>query len=104
MSFTLDDATKSTEWESLDLGVMTMLKALEHTTNALCEVAVPSGRVFALSCFLFSASFIFFCFLTTISLQSLMARSWGKSQFLHWQKEALDHLIEEARLHGEVMA
>lgn len=66
VSFTLDDAAKSMEWESLDLGVTTVLKALEHATSTLREVVVPSSQVFVRSCFLFSSSFIF-CFLTTVS-------------------------------------
>ena len=45
-----------------------------------------------------------FCILTIVSFQSLIARSRGKSRFLHEQKETWDRLIEEAWLHGEVTA
>ena len=45
--FTLDDDTKSMERESLDVGVASMLEALDQTRGALCDVFVPSGRVFA---------------------------------------------------------
>ena len=45
---------------------------------------------------------MYFCVLTIIFFQSLIARSWEKSQFLREQKEKWDHLVEEARLHGDV--
>ena len=88
MLFTLDDATESIKRESLDVGIMSMLEALDHAADALRDVVVPSNQV----CF-GSASCPFlplytFCILTTVSLQSLIARSRGKSQFLHQQKEA----------------
>ena len=44
--FTLDDAAESMEWESLDVGVTSMLKALDHAQGALHDVVVPSGWVF----------------------------------------------------------
>ena len=47
MLFTLDDAIESMEWESLDVGIMSMLEDLDHTTGALHDVVVPSDRVFA---------------------------------------------------------
>ena len=88
MLFTLDDAMVSMEWESLDVGIASMLEALDHATGALCNIVVPSRRVL-----LGPASCPFlplytFCILTIASLQSLIARSQGKSQFLHQQKEA----------------
>ena len=43
-----------------------------------------------------------FCILTIISLQSLIARSRGKSWFLHQQKETWDCLVEKERLRGDV--
>ena len=43
--FTLDDATKSMEWESPDVGITSMLEALNHAMGALCDVVIPSGRV-----------------------------------------------------------
>ena len=43
MLFTLDDATESMEWESLDVGITFVLEALDHTTGALRDVVAPSG-------------------------------------------------------------
>ena len=45
--FTLDAATKSMERESLDMGVMSMLEALDHAGGALRDVIVLAGRVLA---------------------------------------------------------
>ena len=45
MLFTLDDAAESMEWESLDVGIVSVLEALDHATGALHDVVVPSGRV-----------------------------------------------------------
>ena len=45
--FTLDDAVESMEQESLDVGIVSMLEALNHATGTLRDVVVPSGRVFA---------------------------------------------------------
>ena len=41
--FTLDDVVESMERESLDVGVASMLKALDHARGALRDVAIPSG-------------------------------------------------------------
>ena len=49
-------------------------------------------------------SLYIFCILTIVSFRSLIARSREKSRFLHEQKGTWDRLIEEALLHGEVMA
>ena len=46
--------------------------------------------------------FKYFCVLTIILFQSLIARSREKSWLLHEQKENWDRLVEEARLHGDV--
>ena len=46
MLFTLDDAAESMEPESLDVGVASMLKALDHAQGALADV-IPAGWVFA---------------------------------------------------------
>ena len=86
--FTLDDAAESMEWESLDVGIASVLEALDHATGALRDVVVPSDQVFLgpTSCpFL---PLYTFCIMTIISLQSLIARSRGKSRFLHQQKVA----------------
>ena len=83
MLFTLDDAAESMEWESLDVGIASVLEALDHATGALCDVVVPSGRVFIDPA---SCSFLplyTFCILTIVFLQTLIARSQGKSRFLH---------------------
>ena len=45
MLFTLDDAAESMEWESLDVGIISMLEALNHAMGALRDVVVPSSRV-----------------------------------------------------------
>ena len=86
--FNLDDVAENMEQWSLDVRITSVLEALDHATGALCGVAVPSGRVL-----LGPASCPFlplytFCILTIISLQSLIARSRGKSWFHHQQKEA----------------
>ena len=45
MRFTLDDVVESMEWESLDVGIVSMLGALDHAMSVLRDVVVPSGRV-----------------------------------------------------------
>ena len=45
--FTLNDTVESMERESLDVGVVSMLKDLEQARGALRDVVVPSGWVFA---------------------------------------------------------
>ena len=47
MLFTLDDATESMERESLNVGVASVLEALDHARGALANIVVPAGRVFA---------------------------------------------------------
>ena len=75
MLFTLDDVIESMEQESLDVGIVSVLEALDHAMGALRDVVVRSGQVLLgpTSC-PFSSS-IYFCILTSISLQSLIARS-----------------------------
>ena len=75
------------EWESLDVGIVSMLEALNHALGALRDIVVPSGRVLfgPASCAYFAL--YTFCILTIVSLQSLIARSQGKSQLLCQQKE-----------------
>ena len=68
MLFTLDDTVESMERESLDVGIASVLEALDHATGALRDVVVPSGRVL-----LGPASYPFlslytFCILTIVSL------------------------------------
>ena len=45
MLFNLDTATESMERESLDVGITSLLEALDNATSALHDVVVPSGRV-----------------------------------------------------------
>ena len=45
MHFTLDATAESMERESLDVGITSVLEALNHATGALRDVVVPSGRV-----------------------------------------------------------
>ena len=82
MLFTIDDAAESKERESLDIGIASVLEALDHATGALRDVVFPSGRLLLgpISCpFL---PLYTFCTLTIVSLQSLIAHSRGKSRFL----------------------
>jgi len=44
--FSLDDATKSIERESLNEGISAMLEALNQARGALRDVVVPTGQVF----------------------------------------------------------
>ena len=44
--FTLDDVAKGMERESLNKGIAAVLEALNHAWGALCDVVVPTGRVF----------------------------------------------------------
>ena len=41
--FTLDDAVESMEQECLDIGIASVLEALDHATGALHEVVIPFG-------------------------------------------------------------
>ena len=43
--FILYDAAESMERESLDVGITSVLEALDHAMGALRDVVVPSGRV-----------------------------------------------------------
>ena len=43
MVFTLDDTVESMERESLDVGIVSMLEALNHATGASRDVIVPPG-------------------------------------------------------------
>ena len=85
--FTLDDATESMERESLNVGVTSVLEALDHAQGALAYVVVPVGRVLAKSCFSLFHFSAYYCILTIVFFQSLIARSRGKSRFLCEQKE-----------------
>ena len=45
MLFTLDATIESMERESLDVGVASVLEALDHAAGELCDVVVPSSTV-----------------------------------------------------------
>ena len=45
--FSLDDATKSIEWVSLDKGISAMMGVLDQARVILRDVIVPNGRVSA---------------------------------------------------------
>ena len=77
--FPLDDATESMEWESLDVGIVSVLEALNHAMGALRDVVVPSGRVLFHPASCLYLPFSIFCILIIVFLQSLKARSRGKS-------------------------
>ena len=47
MLFTLDDAIENMERESLDVGITSVLEALDHARGALRDIVVPSVQVFA---------------------------------------------------------
>ena len=55
--FSLDDHAKSMEREGLDIGLSTMLDALDQARGALHEIVVPTTQVFAW----FSSFFACFC-------------------------------------------
>ena len=44
--FTLDAAAESMERESHNVGVASMLEALDHAWGALADVVIPAGQVF----------------------------------------------------------
>ena len=44
--FILDDAAESMERESLDEGITAMLDALNHARGTLCDIIIPTSRVF----------------------------------------------------------
>ena len=46
--FSLDDVGESMERESLDIGFLAVMNALNQATGALHEIIVPSSRVSAL--------------------------------------------------------
>ena len=62
MLFTLDDAAESMERESLNVGIISVLEALNHATGALRDVIVPSGRVFLHPASLPLSSFFYFLY------------------------------------------
>ena len=83
MLFTLDGVAEIMERESLDIGITSVLEALDHAMGTLRDVVVPSGWVL-----LGPASCPFLplytlCILTIISLQYLIARYRGTFWFLH---------------------
>ena len=45
--FSLDDHSESMEWEGLDIGILTMLEALDQARGALREIVIPTTQVFA---------------------------------------------------------
>ena len=45
--FSLDDHSESMEREGLDIGISTMLEALDQARGALREIVVPTTQVFA---------------------------------------------------------
>jgi hypothetical protein len=43
--FTLDDAAEEMEWESIDVGVTSVLEALDNMMGVLCDIVTLAGRV-----------------------------------------------------------
>ena len=56
------------EQESLDVGIMSMLEALDHAMGALCDVVVPSDRVLLGPSYYPFLPLYTFCILTIIFL------------------------------------
>ena len=77
--FTLDDAAEGMEREKLREGFMATLEALNQASGILQEVIIPIGHVFTWSCLPISFFFIYFCFLTNVFFQALIAHSREKS-------------------------
>ena len=77
--FTLDDDAEGMEREKLRKGFTSTLEALNQASGTLRDVIIPTGHVFTWSCLPISSFFIYFCFLTTVFFQSLIARSLEKS-------------------------
>ena len=101
--FSLDDHSESMEREGLDIGISTMLNALDQARGALREIVIPTTQVFA-GLFFFLRMFLCFRFSDTslLLLQILVARSRKKSQFLREQKAERDRLSEEAWLRPDM--
>jgi hypothetical protein len=71
------------ERESLNVGITSVLEALDHAMGALHDTVVPYGWVLFCPASCPFLSLYTFCILTIVSLQSLIARNRGKSWFLH---------------------
>jgi len=56
------------EWESLDVGIVSVLEALNHAMGALRDVVVPSGRVLFHPASCLYLPFSIFCILIIIFL------------------------------------
>ena len=83
MLFTLDGAAESMERDSLDVGIASVLEALDHTTGAFYDIVVPSGQLLLdLASCPFLTLYTFYI-LTIVFLSSLIAHNQVKSQFLH---------------------
>ena len=68
MLFTLDATAESMERESLNIGIVSVLEALDHAMGALRDVVVPTGRVlFGPTTCPFLPLYTF-CILTIVSL------------------------------------
>jgi hypothetical protein len=93
------------EREGLDIGISTMLNALDQARGALREIVIPTSQVFSGLSFFFLRVFVG-SRISDISflLQILVARSRKKSQFLREQKAERDRLSEEARLRANMAA
>ena len=75
------------ERESLNVGVASMLEALEQPEVPCATLSFPlAGYSLDPASHPFLSLYIF-CILTIVSFQSLIARSRGKSQFLRELKE-----------------
>ena len=66
--FTLDDITESMERESLDIGITSMLEALNHAMGTLCNVVIPSSWVLLHPASCLYLRFSIFCILIIVFL------------------------------------
>ena len=73
MIFTLDDDADSMERESLDVGIASVLEALDHAMSALSDVVIPSDRVLLDPTSCTFLPLYTFSILTIVFLQSLIA-------------------------------
>ena len=61
-AFTLDDAVESMEHESLDVGITSVLEALDHATGTLHDVVYSLWAGIVWPCFLPFSSSIYFLY------------------------------------------
>ena len=73
----------SMELESLDVGIVSVLEALDHARMPCMMLSFPLARYLLDPASRPILSLYTFCILTIVSLQFLIAHSQGNSHFLH---------------------